>query len=114
MILSRAWCVGVLVVGLIALTACGSSGTSSSSSTAGGSGSGVAAARQKCLDATKNIQNSTARSTAEDACNQLSTNNANVRKALSKAKRTCLDAAGNIPIASLKRSAEAQCKKITP
>jgi hypothetical protein len=109
----------VLVVAAAALSACGSSNTSSSSSTTSaatstaGSGSGVAAATQKCLDATKQIQNASARSTAEQACNQITTSNANVNTALSKAKQACLTAAAKIPIASLKQAAEAQCNKIT-
>jgi hypothetical protein len=106
----------VLVVAAAALSACGSSSTSSSSSTAtsttAGSGSGVAAAKQKCLDATKKIQDSSARSTAEHACNQITTSNANVSTALSKAKQACITAAAKIPIASLKHAAEAQCNKI--
>ena len=61
----------LLVVAAAALSACGGSSSSSSSSTpstsstsstaastTGGSGSGVAAAKQKCLDATKKIQDS--------------------------------------------------------
>ncbi|MGZ6725134.1 MAG: hypothetical protein ACXVHK_29775, partial [Solirubrobacteraceae bacterium] len=78
-----------------------------------GSGSGVAAAKQKCLDATKKIQDLSAGSTAEHACNQITTSNANVSTALNKAKQTCLTAAAKIPIASLKQAAEAQCNKIT-
>jgi len=81
-------------------------------STASGSGSGIAAAKQKCLDATKKIQNSTARSTAEQACNQITTSNASVSAARNKAEQACLTAAEEIPIASLKHSAQAQCKKI--
>ena len=54
-----------------------------------------------------------ARSTAERACNQITTSNANVSTALNKAKQTCLTAAAKIPIASLKQAAEAQCNKIT-
>jgi hypothetical protein len=77
-----------------------------------GSGSGVAAAKQKCLDATKKIQDSSARSTAEHACDQITTSNANVNNALSKAKQACLTAAAKIPIASLKQEADAQCNKI--
>jgi hypothetical protein len=110
----------VLVIAAAALSACGSSSTSSTASTAtssatsttAGSGSGLAAAKQKCLDATKKIQNASARSTAEQACDQITTSNANVSSALSKAKQTCLTAAAKIPIASLKQSAEAQCNKI--
>jgi hypothetical protein len=76
----------LLVVAAAALSACGGSSSSSSSSTpstsstsstaastTGGSGSGVAAAKQKCLDATKKIQDPGARSTAEQACNQITT-----------------------------------------
>ena len=74
--------------------------------------SGVATAKQKCLDATKQIQDSSARSTAEQACNGITTSNANVSAALSKAKQTCLTAAAKIPITSLKQAAEAQCNKI--
>ena len=81
-------------------------------STTAGSGSGVAAAKQKCLDATKKIQDSSARSTAEHACNQITTSNANVSTALSKAEQACLTAAAKIPIPSLKQAADAQCNKI--
>jgi hypothetical protein len=70
------------------------------------------AARQKCLGATKKIQSSTARSVAQQACDQITTSNANLSAALSKAKQTCLDAAAKIPVTSLKQAAEAQCKKI--
>ena len=69
-------------------------------------------AKQKCLDATKKIQDSSARSTAEHACNQITTSNANVSTALSEAKQACRSAAANIPIASLEQAAEAQCNKI--
>ena len=86
---------------------------STATSTTAGSGSGVAAATQECLDATKKIQDSSARSTAEHACNQITTSNANVNTARSKAKQACLTAAAKIPIASLKQAAEAQCNKIT-
>ena len=112
----------VLVVAAAAVSACGTSSSSTSStsltsstttSTTAGSGSGVAAARQKCLDATEKIQNSSARSTAEQACNRITTSNGNVSTALGKAKQTCLTAAAKIPIASLKQSAQAQCNKIT-
>ena len=86
--------------------------SSTATFTTAGSGSGVAAAKQKCLDATKKIQDASARSTAEHACNQITTSNANVSTALSKAKQACLTAAAKIPIASLKQAAEAQCNKI--
>ena len=87
MIHNRRFLLVGLVFAAIALSACGSSGGSSTSSTAGSSvKSGVAAAKQKCLDATKKIQNSTAQSVAEQACDQITTNNANVNAALSKAK----------------------------
>jgi hypothetical protein len=119
----------MLVAAAIALGACGSSNTSSSTSSASsaaatttGSGGAVAAAKQKCLDATKQIQNqvigpwrkivSTARSTAEQACNQISTSNANVGAALNKAKQACLTAAAKIPIASVKQAFDGQCDKI--
>lgn len=58
------------------------------------------------------MQNSTARSTAEQACNHISSSNANVSAALHQAEQTCLTAAGKLPITSLKHSAEAECKKI--
>jgi len=108
----------VLVVAAAAVSACGTSSSStsastSSTSTTAGAGSGVAAARQKCLDATKKIENSTARSTAEQACNHVTTSNANVSTALGQAKQACLTAAAKIPIASVKQSAQAQCSKIT-
>ena len=102
----------LFVVAATALSACGSSSNSASQSTT--SGSGVTAAKQKCLDATKKIENSTARSTAEQACNQISTSNATVNAALSDAKQTCLTAAAKIPIASVKQAAEGECKKIAP
>jgi hypothetical protein len=118
-ILRRSPFLVLLVVAVTALSACGGSSTSSSSSTsstaastAPGSGGGVAAARQRCLDATKKIQNSHARSTAEQACNQITTSNANVSAGLSKAKQACLTAAAKIPIASVKQSAQTQCDKI--
>ena len=72
----------------------------------------VAAAKQECLDATKKIQDSNARSTAEQACDQITTSNANVSTALGKAKQACLTAAAKIPIASLKEAAQAQCNKM--
>ena len=132
----------VLVVAAAALSACGSSNTraggtlnaftsspsptsSAATSTPAGSGSGVAAAKQKCLDATKYsttvylpapgaaaITLARARSTAEQACNQITTSNPNLNTALSKAKGACLNAARNIPIASIKQAADTQCNKI--
>jgi hypothetical protein len=72
----------------------------------------VSACRQKCLDATEKIENSGARSAAEQACNRITTSNANVGAALGTAKQTCLSAAAKIPIVSLKQSAQAQCNKI--
>jgi hypothetical protein len=102
-----------LVLAVLTLSACGSSsGSSTSSTTSSGGNEGVAAAKQKCLDATKQIQNSTARSVAEQACGHITTDNANVNAALSKAKHACLTAAAKIPIDSVKRSAEGECKKI--
>jgi hypothetical protein len=104
----------VLVVSAAALSACGSSGSSSSSSTStSGSGGAAATAKQKCLDQTKKIQNSTARSTAEQACRKITTGNANVNAALKKAKQSCLSAAQSIPIDSIKKAAESQCQKIS-
>ena len=102
-----------LVLAAIALGGCGSSSGSSTSSTAGSTAKGgVASAKQKCLDATKKIENTTARSVAEQACDQITTSDANVNTALSKAKQACLDAAASIPIDSVKQAADAQCKKI--
>lgn len=114
----------LLVVGAAALSACGNSSTSTSSSmsstsstaisTTAGSGSGVAAAGQKCLDATKKIQASSARSTAgkgvqsdhheqrerEHGAQQRQSTRASLRQRRS-------------PVASLKQEAETQCNKIT-
>jgi hypothetical protein len=112
----------VLVLAAAVLSACGGSSTSSTSSAAtssaatsasASSASVVADAKQKCLDATKKIQNSTARSTAEQACGQISTSNPNVTSALNKAKQACLTAAAKIPIASIKQAADTQCNKVT-
>jgi len=109
MVLYRAPLLGLLVGAVIALTACGSSTTTTTTA----SGGALTAAKQKCLEATKQIQNSTARSVAEQACDQISSSNENVKAAASKAKQACRTAAGKIPIASLKQAAEQECDKIT-
>ena len=112
MILHRRLLLVVLVIAATALSACGSS-SSSSTTTASSTTGGVAAARSKCLDATKKIQNATARTTAEHACHQITTDNANVNSALKQAKQACLTAAAKIPIDSLKKSAQTERKKIS-
>jgi hypothetical protein len=112
----------VLVLATAALNACGrssasSSSTASISSTAspatGGSAGGLAAAKHKCLDVTKMIQDSGAWSAAEQACNQITTGNANITTALGNAKQACLTGAAMIPIASLNQTVQAQCNTIT-
>jgi hypothetical protein len=50
--------------------------------------------------------------TAEQACNQITTSNANVSTALGNAKQACLTAAAKIPIAFGQAGCRAQCNKI--
>ncbi len=112
----------VLVV-VLALSACGSSSsgssstgsssTTSSESSMSSSSGPVADAEQRCLDATKDISDATAKSLAEQGCKSLG-GNPKVTDALVKAKSKCLEAAGKVPIASLQKQAVDACNRITP
>jgi hypothetical protein len=105
--------VGVLLVTAALAAGCGSS----SKSTGGGNVSPavsptVNSAVDQCLKSAKQVQDASARKTAEAACNAAKTGN--VSKVKSAAKAQCLDAVKQIPDSAMqqKNAAKARCNAI--